>query len=107
VAMLACTRIGAPHSVVFGGFSSDALRDRIDDAEARVLITADGGWRRGAPLPLKGNADTAVAESASIEHVVVVKRTDTAVEMVEGRDHWWHDLMADAAPECPPQHMEP
>ncbi|MBV8960643.1 MAG: acetate--CoA ligase [Actinobacteria bacterium] len=106
VAMLACTRIGAPHSVVFGGFSSDALRDRINDAEARVLITADGGWRRGAPVPLKTNADAAVAETPSIEHVVVVKRTDTSCEMVDGRDHWWHDLMADAAPECPPERMD-
>src|SRR5581483_10494528 len=106
VAMLACTRIGAPHSVVFGGFSSDALRDRINDAQARVLITADGGWRRGAPVPLKTNADASVAEAPSIEHVVVVKRTDTSVDMVEGRDHWWHDLMAGAAPECPPEHMD-
>src|SRR5207302_4738074 len=68
VAMLACARIGAPHSVVFGGFSSDALRDRINDAEARVCITADGGWRRGAPVPLKANADAAVAACPSIEH---------------------------------------
>jgi acetyl-CoA synthetase len=106
VAMLACTRIGAPHSVVFGGFSSDALRDRINDAEARVVITADGGWRRGAPVPLKTNSDAAVAECPSIEHVVVVKRTDTGVEMVDGRDHWWHDLMEGAAAECPPEHMD-
>ena len=75
VAMLACARIGAAHSVVFGGFSPDALSDRILDAEARVLVTADGGWRRGAVVPLKENADTAVAVSACIEHVVVVRRT--------------------------------
>ena len=106
VAMLACTRIGAAHSVVFGGFSSDALRDRINDAEAKVLVTADGGWRRGAPVPLKANADAAIAETPSIEHVVVVRRTETGVSMAEGRDHWWHDLMEGAAAECPPEHMD-
>jgi acetyl-CoA synthetase len=106
VAMLACTRVGAAHSVVFGGFSSDALRDRINDAEATVLITADGGWRRGAPVPLKANADMAVADAPSIEHVVVVRRTETGVSMTDGRDHWWHDLMEHAARECPPEHMD-
>ncbi|MHB8670646.1 MAG: acetate--CoA ligase [Acidimicrobiales bacterium] len=94
VAMLACARIGAPHSVVFGGFSATALRDRIQDAEARVLVTADGGWRRGAAVPLKANADEALGDTPSIEHVVVVRRTGTEVEMVEGRDQWYHDLMA-------------
>ncbi|MDQ1375095.1 MAG: acetyl-CoA synthetase, partial [Actinomycetota bacterium] len=106
VAMLACTRVGAAHSVVFGGFSSDALRDRINDAEAKVVITADGGWRRGAPVPLKANVDVALADTPSIEHVVVVRRTETAVAMADGRDHWWHELMETAAPECPPEHME-
>ena len=74
VAMLACARIGAPHSVVFGGFSSQALADRINDAEAKVLITADGGWRRGSVFPLKPAADEAVANTSTIEHVVVVQR---------------------------------
>ena len=106
VAMLACTRVGAAHSVVFGGFSSDALRDRINDAEAKVLVTADGGWRRGSPVPLKTNADTAIAETPSIEHVVVVKRTETAVTMQDGRDHWWHDLVPGASADCPPEHMD-
>ncbi|MGH9180004.1 MAG: acetate--CoA ligase [Acidimicrobiales bacterium] len=106
VAMLACARIGAPHSVVFGGFSSDALRDRINDAEARVLVTADGGWRRGAVVPLKASADAAVAQSPSIEHVLVVRRTDHGVEMAEGRDHWWHELMEDAGPVCEPARMD-
>ncbi|MEY2474761.1 MAG: acetyl-CoA synthetase, partial [Actinomycetota bacterium] len=106
VAMLACTRIGAAHSVVFGGFSSDALRDRINDAEAKVLVTADGGWRRGAPVPLKANADAAIADTPSIEHVVVVRRTETGVTMAEGRDHWWHDLMEGADAECAPEHMD-
>ena len=118
VAMLACTRIGAVHSVVFGGFSSDALRDRILDAEARVVVTADGGWRRGQAVGLKGNVDVAVSESPCVDHVVVVRRTggDTVggvPEMVSGRDHWWHDLMsgedpaAGGAPSdvCPPEHM--
>jgi acetyl-CoA synthetase len=105
VAMLACTRIGAPHSVVFGGFSSEALRDRINDAEAKVLITADGGYRRGAPSLLKPNADAAVAGSPSIEHVVVVERTKSDVEMTEGRDHWYHELMAEADPVCEPERM--
>ena len=106
VAMLACTRIGAAHSVVFGGFSSDALRDRINDAEAKVLVTADGGWRRGAAVPLKTNADVSVADTPSITDVVVVRRTETDVAMVEGRDHWYHDLMTDAATTCEPEHMD-
>ena len=109
VAMLACTRIGAAHSVVFGGFSPDALRDRINDAAAKVLITADGGWRRGAVVALKGNADTALSATPSIEHVVVARRTGDAggpTPMTPGRDEWWDDLMAGAGPSCPPEHME-
>jgi acetyl-CoA synthetase len=94
VAMLACARLGAAHSVVFGGFSSDSLRDRINDAEAKVLITADGGWRRGAVIPLKENADAAVADTPSIESVVVVRRTDKPVAWDDARDRWYHDLMA-------------
>ena len=94
VAMLACARLGAPHSVVFGGFSSESLRDRIVDAEAKVLITADGGWRRGQVIPLKDNADAAVAETPSIDHVVVVRRTEKSVAWDQARDHWYHDLMA-------------
>ena len=108
VAMLACARIGAPHSVVFGGFSAEALRDRINDAEATVLITADGGWRRGKAVALKANADEAVAGTPTIKHVVVVRRTEGDVTMVEGRDHWYHDLMADPAitVDCPPEPMD-
>ncbi|TML93422.1 MAG: acetate--CoA ligase [Actinobacteria bacterium] len=106
VAMLACARIGAPHSVVFGGFSADALRDRINDAEAKVLVTADGGWRRGAAVPLKANADLAVAGTPSIEHVVVVRRTETDIAMADGRDRWYHDLMADASADCLPEKMD-
>jgi acetyl-CoA synthetase len=106
VAMLACARIGAAHSVVFGGFSSDALRDRIDDAEARVLVTADGGWRRGAPVGLKAAADVAVAGPTSIEHVVVVRRTGTDVTMTEGRDIWYHDVVPQASTDCPAEPMD-
>ena len=106
VAMLACTRIGAVHSVVFGGFSSEALRDRINDAEARVLVTADGGNRRGVPVGLKVNADAAVTETPSIVSVVVVQRTGTPVTMVDGRDHWWHDLMEQAEAHCEPEAMD-
>jgi acetyl-CoA synthetase len=106
VAMLACTRIGAAHSVVFGGFSSDALRDRIIDAEAKVLVTADGGWRKGRPNLLKPAADVALADTPSITDVVVVKRVDQPVDMTEGRDHWWSDVMAEAEPHCEPERMD-
>ena len=108
VAMLACARIGAPHSVVFGGFSSDALRGRIDDAKARVLVTADGGWRRGQPVTLKPHADAAIAGDTTIEHVLVVRRLGDAVatDMSEGRDLWWHDAIAREDPHCPPEAME-
>jgi len=106
VAMLACARIGAVHTVVFGGFSAESLRDRINDAEARVLITADGGYRRGSIVPLKQNSDEAISGTPSIAHVVVLKRTGNSVPMKAGRDHWWADLMSKAAPECPPEAMD-
>jgi acetyl-CoA synthetase len=106
VAMLACARIGAPHTVVFGGFSAESLRDRINDAAATVLITADGGYRRGSVVPLKQNSDEAISGTPSIQHVVVVKRTGQAVPMQAGRDHWWEALMAKAAPECAPEAMD-
>ncbi|MGH9135351.1 MAG: acetate--CoA ligase [Ilumatobacteraceae bacterium] len=105
VSMLACARIGAAHSVVFGGFSAQALADRIVDAEAKVLITADGGYRRGEVFPLKAAADEAVAGTPTIEHVVVVKRGGNDVTMVDGRDHWYHDLMEGADPDCPAEPM--
>jgi acetyl-CoA synthetase len=101
VAMLACTRIGVAHSVIFGGFSPDAISDRCNDAEARVVITADAGYRRGAPSPLKPNVDVALETAPSVEHVVVVNRCDVDVDMREGRDHWWHDLMDAASDDCP------
>jgi acetyl-CoA synthetase len=112
IAMLACARIGAVHSVVFGGFSAEALRDRINDAQASVLITADGGYRRGAVLPLKRFADDAIAECPSIRHVLVVRRRPGAEDdeawatMRGGRDHWWHRALEQASPACAPEAME-
>jgi acetyl-CoA synthetase len=108
IAMLACARIGAAHTVIFGGFSAEALRDRINDAQAKVLVTADGGWRRGALVPLKQHADEAVAQTPSVEHVVVVRRVGDAARIPwrEGRDRWWHDLVASAPLGCPAEEME-
>ena len=96
IAMLACARLGAPHTVVFGGFSPESLSDRINDCQAKLLITADGAWRKGAVVPLKGNADEALKSCPIIENVLVVNRTSQASEvpMVEGRDHWWHEEMS-------------
>jgi acetyl-CoA synthetase len=106
VAMLACARIGAPHSVVFGGFSAESLRDRINDAEATVLITADGGYRRGQVVPLKENADAALEECPTIRHVVTVKRTGGEHGFVAGRDHWYHDLVEGQPSVCEPEEMD-
>ncbi len=105
VAMLACTRIGAAHSVIFGGFSPDAITDRVNDGEAVAVITSDGGYRRGAPFALKPNVDEALASCESVRHVVVVNRCDLEPPMVEGRDHWYHELIAGEAADCPPEHM--
>jgi acetyl-CoA synthetase len=103
VAMLACARIGAAHSVVFGGFSADSLRDRMNDAGAKVLITADAGWRRGSLVPLKANADRALEGKTTVKHVVLLRRTGTPVDFREGRDHWWHDLVREAEPDGEPE----
>jgi len=106
VAMLACARIGAVHSVVFGAFSPDSLRDRINDSACKVLITQDTGVRGTKQnIPMKTNADKAVAETPSIEHVIVVQRTGETVEMVNERDHWWHEAMVTAEAECKPEEM--
>jgi acetyl-CoA synthetase len=107
IAMLACARIGAVHSVVFGGFSSESLRDRINDAQATLLVTADGGWRRGQVVPLKRMADEALAGTSSITRVVVVRRLhDSPVPMVEGRDLWYHELMRGAPYACAPEPLD-
>jgi acetyl-CoA synthetase len=108
IAMLACARIGAVHSVVFGGFSADSLRDRINDSQCKVLVTADGGYRRGNVVPLKQMADEALAATPSITNVVVVRRgaADLRVHMQEGRDRWYHDLMQDASFVCAPEPMD-
>ncbi len=106
IACLACTRIGALHSVVFGGFSSEALRDRIIDCNAKVVITADGGWRRGSAFPLKANTDISVDQCPCVEKVVVVKRCNNEVNMKEGRDVWWHDVVKDASQFCEPEVMD-
>jgi acetyl-CoA synthetase len=106
IAMLACARIGATHSVVFGGFSAEALRDRVNDAQAKVVVTADGGYRRGGEIPLKKAVDDAIQQTPSIEHVIVYRRTGSQVHMEPGRDHWWHELMANAAEECPAEALD-
>jgi acetyl-CoA synthetase len=106
IAMLACARIGAAHSVVFGGFTADSLRDRINDAQARVLITGDGAWRRGGIVPLKEIADEALAETPSIERCLVLERTAHGVPMIDGRDVWWHDIVPGQAAECAPESMD-
>ncbi|MFB3907976.1 MAG: acetate--CoA ligase [Candidatus Eisenbacteria bacterium] len=106
VAMLACARIGAVHTVVFAGFSAEALRDRIQDAQAKLLITADGAYRRGNLLPLKHDADYAVMSCPSIRHVVIVKRGDFPLRVKEGRDHWYHRLLQEAENYCEPEPMD-
>ena len=111
IAMLACARIGAVHSVVFGGFSPESLADRNNDAQAKVLITADGGWRRGGIVPLKSNADEALENSPTVENVVVVQRGGELSEKVDakmrkGRDHWYHDLMTHNSSDCPAEEMD-
>jgi acetyl-CoA synthetase len=106
VALLACARIGAVHSVIFGGFSARAIRDRAEDAESHVIVTTDGGYRRGAALPLKKIVDEAIDGLDVVRHVVVFRRSGTEVTMREGRDHWWHELMAKADAECAPEPMD-
>src|SRR5207253_6348461 len=102
IAMLACARIGAVHSVVFGGFSAESLRDRINDSKCRLLVTADGGYRRGQVVLLKQVCDEALGDTPSIEHVVVVQRVGHSLgaQMLDGRDHWYHELMDRAAAVC-------
>ena len=106
IAMLACARIGAVHCVVFGGFSAEAIAERNNDSKAKVQITTDAGWRRGSQLPLKANVDAALAKSPTVEKCIVVRRVGAETPMKEGRDFWWHDLMADASPNCPAEPIE-
>ncbi len=108
IAMLACARIGAVHTVVFGGFSAEALRDRLVDGQAKLVITADGGFRKDKEVPLKIQVDRALADNAAptVENVLVVQRTKQDVEMQPGRDHWWHELQADASADCPAEPMD-
>ncbi len=107
IAMLACARIGVAHSVIFGGFSPDAIIDRCEDADAKLIITADAGYRRGEPSPLKVNVDAALGSGAdTVKNVVVVNRCDSPVTMVQGRDHWWHELMQEASANCPAPPMD-
>jgi acetyl-CoA synthetase len=100
IAMLACARIGATHTVIFGGFSADAIRDRVNDGQCKAIVTADGGYRRGSEIRLKPVVDEAVASTPSVEHVVVFKRTGTEIKMKAGRDHWWHELMQTVGADC-------
>jgi acetyl-CoA synthetase len=106
IAVLACARIGAMHSVVFGGFSAEAVADRNNDAQAKLVITADGGWRRGKIVPLKENVDAALAKSLTVKQTVVLRRTGQKISMVPGRDHWWHELVPFLPADCPAEPME-
>ena len=107
IAMLACARIGAPHSVIFGGFSAESIRDRLNDSQSKVMITADGGYRRGNIVQLKQNADEALDDAPSVERMVVLRRTEHADDrMVDGRDVWWHDLVANQPMTCDPEPMD-
>ncbi len=106
IAMLACARIGAVHSVIFAGFSSEAIADRNHDAEAKLQITADGGWRRGKILPLKATVDEALEKSGTVQTCIVLRRTGCDVQMREGRDFWWHELMEQASSDCPAEPLD-
>ena len=107
IAMLACARIGAAHSVIFGGFSAESIRDRLNDSQSKVMITADGGYRRGAIVQLKQNADESLQGDTPVEKMVVVRRTGHADDrMVDGRDVWWHELVADQPMTCEPEPMD-
>jgi len=106
IAMLACARIGAPHTVIFGGFSADAIRDRVNDGECKLIVTADGGYRRGSEIKLKEVVDQAVAQTPSVENVIVFRRTNSKVNMQAGRDYWWHELMETVSDNCPAEELD-
>ncbi len=106
IALLACARIGAVHSVIFGGFAASAIADRVNDAQCVAILTQDGSWRRGNEIPLKATVDQALAQTPSVRHVVVLRRTGAAIPMQDGRDHWWHELLAAAHPVCAAEPMD-
>ena len=106
IAMLACARIGATHSVIFGGFSADAIRDRVIDCQVKLIVTADGGYRRGKEIKLKEIVDEAAAECPTVENVVVFKRTKSPIEMEQGRDHWWHEIIETVDADCPAEELD-
>ncbi|MBS1810186.1 MAG: acetate--CoA ligase [Acidobacteria bacterium] len=106
IAMLACARIGATHSIIFGGFSADALKDRINDAGCKLVVTADGGWRRGTEVKLKPAVDEALRHTPSVQSCVVFKRTGTQITMQPGRDHWWHEMMEIVNDDCPAEQLD-
>ncbi len=106
IAMLACARIGAPHSIIFGGFSAQAICDRVEDGQSEIIITCDGSWRRGKPVPLKQNVDDALKMTDRVKNVIVYRRCNNDVQMQAGRDHWWHELDKDASDDCPAEPMD-
>jgi len=106
IAMLACARIGATHTVIFGGFSADAIRDRVNDGQCKLIVTADGGYRRGSEIKLKATVDEAATQCPSVENVVVFKRTGSEISMQEGRDHWWHEMMETVDADCPAEELD-
>ncbi|HUP19608.1 MAG TPA: AMP-binding protein, partial [Gemmatimonadota bacterium] len=106
IALLACARLGLVHSVIFGGFSAEAIKDRVNDAGARAVITADGGWRRGKLVPLKANVDAAMSDCPTVEHVIVLRRTGTEVEWDDARDRWWNDVVREAEGPADPVAVE-
>ena len=106
IAMLACSRIGATHTVIFGGFSADAIRDRVNDCDCKMIVTADGGFRRGSEIKLKEVVDNAVVQCPGVQSVVVFKRTGSKLRMKPGRDHWWHEMMEAVGDECEPEQLD-
>ena len=106
IAMLACARIGATHTVIFGGFSADAIRDRVNDGACKLIVTADGGYRRGSEIKLKETVDQAVEQTPSVENVIVFRRTNSKINMRIGRDYWWHELMETVSDDCPAEELD-